>query len=157
MAHGEIQTSQSAEAAGAAAVVLEAVVRCTEIDINGHVNNANQVSAEEALQNAARLFQDGGAAAVKLEGGRSLAATVRRLTDAGLPVIGHIGLTPQHVHRLGGMWRQARDDEAAQTLVGDALELEDAGAIAIVLEAIPDAVAEDVTRRLTIPTMRICS
>src|SRR5499427_5066481 len=79
-----------------------------------------QVSAEEALRNAARLFQEGGAAAVKLEGGRSLAATVRRLTDAGLPVMGHMGLTPQHVHRLGGMQQQARGDEAAQELVGDA-------------------------------------
>jgi 3-methyl-2-oxobutanoate hydroxymethyltransferase len=114
-----------------------------------------QVSAEEALRNAARLFQEGGAAAVKLEGGRSLAATVRRLTDAGLPVMGHIGLTPQHVHRLGGMRQQARGDEAAQELLGDALELEDAGAFAIVLEAIPDAVAEAVTRRLKIPTIGI--
>src|SRR5262245_19417074 len=114
-----------------------------------------QVSAEEALRNAARLFQEGGAAAVKLEGGRSLAATVRRLTDGGLPVMGHVGLTPQHVHRLGGMRQQAREDEAAQELVGEALELEDAGAFAIVLEAIPDAVAEAVTSRLTIPTIGI--
>src|SRR5260221_7913249 len=67
-----------------------------------------QVSAEEALRNAARLFQEGGAAAVKLEGGRSVADTVRRLTAAGLPVMGHVGLTPQHVHRLGGMRQQAR-------------------------------------------------
>jgi 3-methyl-2-oxobutanoate hydroxymethyltransferase len=114
-----------------------------------------QVSAEEALRNAARLFQEGGAAAVKLEGGRSLAATVRRLTDAGLPVMGHLGLTPQHVHHLGGMRQQARGDESAQALLGDALELEDAGAFAIVLEAIPDAVAEAVTRRLKIPTIGI--
>jgi 3-methyl-2-oxobutanoate hydroxymethyltransferase len=114
-----------------------------------------QVSAEQALQNAARLFQEGGAAAVKLEGGRPVAETVRRLTESGLPVMGHIGLTPQHVHRLGGMRRQARDDEAAEELLNDALALEDAGAFAIVLEAIPDAVAEAVTSRLRIPTIGI--
>jgi 3-methyl-2-oxobutanoate hydroxymethyltransferase len=114
-----------------------------------------QVSAEEALRNAARLFQEGGAAAVKLEGGCPVAHTVRRLTAAGLPVMGHVGLTPQHVHRLGGMRQQARTDEAAQELVRDALALEDAGAFAVVVEAVPDAVAEAVTSRLTIPTIGI--
>src|SRR3954471_20313460 len=114
-----------------------------------------QVSAEEALRNAARLFQEGGAAAVKVEGGRAVADTARRLTAAGLPVMGHVGLTPQHVHRLGGMGQQARDDEAAQQLLLDALALEDAGAFAVVLEAIPDAVAEVVTSRLKIPTIGI--
>jgi 3-methyl-2-oxobutanoate hydroxymethyltransferase len=114
-----------------------------------------QVSAEEALRNAARLFQEGGAAAVKLEGGRPVVETVRRLTEAGLPVMGHLGLTPQHVHRLGGMRRQARDDEAAKELLDDALALEDAGAFATVLEAIPDDVAEAVTSRLRIPTIGI--
>src|SRR5258705_7455705 len=84
-----------------------------------------QVSPEQALQNAARLFQEGGAAAVKLEGGRAVAQTVRRLTQAGLPVMGHIGLTPQHVHQMGGMRQQARNDEAAQELIADALALED--------------------------------
>jgi 3-methyl-2-oxobutanoate hydroxymethyltransferase len=114
-----------------------------------------QVSPEQALRNAARLFQEGGAAAVKLEGGRELADTVRKLTAAGLPVMGHLGLTPQHVHRLGGMRRQASNDEKAQELILDALALEDAGAFAIVLEAIPDAVAETVTSRLKIPTIGI--
>src|SRR5258707_4885904 len=114
-----------------------------------------QVSAEEALRNAARLFQEGGAAAVKLEGGRAVADTIRRLTTAGLPVMGHVGLTPQHVHRLGGMRQQARNDEAAEELILDALAVEDAGAFAIVLEAIPDAVAEAVTSRLRIPTIGI--
>ena len=114
-----------------------------------------QVSAEQAMQNAARLFQEGGAAAVKIEGGRPVAETVRRLTAAGLPVMGHVGLTPQHVHRLGGMRKQARNDEAAQELILDALALEDAGAFAIVLEAIPDAVAESVSSRLKIPTIGI--
>jgi 3-methyl-2-oxobutanoate hydroxymethyltransferase len=114
-----------------------------------------QVSAEEAMRNAARLFQEGGAAAVKLEGGRPVADTVRRLTAAGLPVMGHVGLTPQHVHRLGGMRQQARSDEAAGELILDALALEDAGAFAVVLEAVPDAVAGEVTSRLKIPTIGI--
>jgi 3-methyl-2-oxobutanoate hydroxymethyltransferase len=114
-----------------------------------------QVTTEEAMRNAARLFQEGGAAAVKLEGGRAVAETVRRITSAGLPVMGHVGLTPQHVHRLGGMRQQARDDAAAQELIADALALQEAGAFAIVLEAIPDAVAEAVTSRLQIPTIGI--
>src|SRR5260221_815701 len=114
-----------------------------------------QVSAEEALRNAARLFQEGGAAAVKLEGGRPVAGVVRRLTAAGIPVMGHVGLTPQHVHRLGGMRQQAREEEAAQELIRDALALEDAGAFAVVVEAVPDAVAEAVTSRLKIPTIGI--
>src|SRR5712672_2001019 len=114
-----------------------------------------QVSVEEALRNAARLFQEGGAAAVKLEGGRSVADTVRKLTAAGLPVMGHVGMTPQHVHRLGGMRQQAREEEAAQELIRDALALEDAGAFAVVVEAVPEAVAEAVTSRLKIPTIGI--
>jgi len=114
-----------------------------------------QISAEQAMRNAARLFQEGGAAAVKLEGGRAVADTVRRLTAAGLPVMGHVGLTPQHVHRLGGMRQQARDDDAAEELISDALALEDAGAFAVVLEAIPDPVAQEVTSRLKIPTIGI--
>jgi 3-methyl-2-oxobutanoate hydroxymethyltransferase len=114
-----------------------------------------QVTTEEAMRNAARLFREGGADAVKLEGGRSVAETVRRITSAGLPVMGHVGLTPQHVHRLGGMRQQARDDEAAQELISDALALEDAGAFAVVLEAIPHSVADAVTSRLKIPTIGI--
>ncbi len=114
-----------------------------------------QVSPEQAIQNAARLFQGGGAAAVKLEGGRPVANTVRRLTEAGLPVMGHVGLTPQHVHYLGGMRQQARNEQGAQDLLLDALALEDAGAFAVVLEAIPDAVAEAATSRLKIPTIGI--
>jgi len=114
-----------------------------------------QVTAEEAMRNAARLFQEGGAAAVKLEGGRAVAETVKRLTMAGLPVMVHLGLTPQYVHQLGGMQQQARNDKAAQELILDARALEDAGAFAVVLEAIPDALAEAVTSRLSIPTIGI--
>jgi 3-methyl-2-oxobutanoate hydroxymethyltransferase len=114
-----------------------------------------QISVEQAMHNAGRLFQEGGAAAVKIEGGRSVADVISRLTSAGLPVMGHIGLTPQHVHRLGGMRRQAQDEESAQALVEDALALEDAGAFAVVLEAIPDSVAQSITDRLKIPTIGI--
>lgn len=87
-----------------------------------------QVTPEEALRNAGRLFQQGGAAAVKLEGGGQVADVVRRLTGAGLPVMGHLGLTPQHVHQLGGMRRQAANESAADELLRDALSLEAAGA-----------------------------
>ena len=114
-----------------------------------------QVSPSRALLNAWKLFQEGGAAALKLEGGRAIAETVRRLTAAGLPVMGHLGLTPQHVHRLGGMRQQARNGDTAEELITDALALEDAGAFALVLEAIPDEVAETVTSRLRIPTFGI--
>lgn len=114
-----------------------------------------QISAKQAMQNAARLFQEGGAAAVKVEGGRSVAKVVRKLTAAGLPVMGHVGLTPQYVHQLGGMRQQARNEQAAQELLLDTLALEEAGAFALVLEAIPDAVAEAVTARLKIPTIGI--
>jgi 3-methyl-2-oxobutanoate hydroxymethyltransferase len=114
-----------------------------------------QVCAEDALRNAGRLFQEGGAAAVKIEGGRELAATVRRLTTAGMPVMGHLGLTPQHVHRLGGMRRQGSGEEAARELVDGAVALEEAGAFAVVLEAIPDDVAQAITARLCIPTIGI--
>jgi 3-methyl-2-oxobutanoate hydroxymethyltransferase len=114
-----------------------------------------QVSTAQAMRNAARIFQEGGAAAVKLEGGRAVADTVRKLTTAGLPVMGHLGLTPQHVHRLGGMRQQAHDDRAVKELILDALALEEVGAFAVVLEAIPDAVAQAVTSRLRIPTIGI--
>jgi 3-methyl-2-oxobutanoate hydroxymethyltransferase len=114
-----------------------------------------QISIEQAMHNACRLFQEGGAAAVKIEGGRSVAGVLSRLTSAGLPVMGHIGLTPQDVHRMGGMRRQAQDEESAQALLEDALALEDAGAFAVVLEAIPDSVAQSVTDRLKIPTIGI--
>src|SRR5882672_509604 len=114
-----------------------------------------QVSPEQATRNATRLFQEGDAAAVKLEGGRAVADTVRKLTAAGMPVMGHLGLTPQHVHRLGGMRRQTRDENAAIELIHDAIALQDAGAFALVLEAIPTAVAEAVTSKLRIPTIGI--
>src|SRR5918912_800279 len=92
-----------------------------------------QVSADEAVRNAGRLIQEGGAQAVKLEGGTSVAATVRRIVDCGIPVMGHIGLTPQSVHQLGGYKVQGRTVEAAARLLSDARALEHAGAFSLVL------------------------
>jgi 3-methyl-2-oxobutanoate hydroxymethyltransferase len=89
-----------------------------------------QVSADEAIRNAGRLIQEGGAAAVKVEGGHAILDVVRRLTDYGIPVMGHLGLTPQSVHAIGGFRQQARDEESASRLLADAKELEQAGAFA---------------------------
>jgi 3-methyl-2-oxobutanoate hydroxymethyltransferase len=114
-----------------------------------------QVTPEDALRNAARLIQEAGAAAVKLEGGQALAQTVRRIVSAGIPVMGHLGLTPQSVHQLGGHRLQAKTPAAAQTLIEDALALQDAGAFAIVLELVPASLARLVTRQLAIPTIGI--
>lgn len=114
-----------------------------------------QVDAETALRNAGRLLQEGGAQAVKLEGGRPVAQIVRRMSDAGIAVMGHIGLTPQSVHRLGGYRVQGRDERSAEALVEDALALQDAGAFSIVLELIPADLASRVTASLHIPTIGI--
>ena len=114
-----------------------------------------KISPEQALTNAARLMQEGGAGAVKMEGGESLAPVVERIVAAGIPVMAHIGLTPQSVHQLGGWRVQGRDAEAARHLLNDALALEKAGAFAIVLETIPTQLAKEITRRLTIPTIGI--
>ena len=114
-----------------------------------------QVNVEETVRNAGRLMRDGGAAAVKLEGGRPVIDAVRRLVDIGIPVMGHLGLLPQSVHQLGGYRQQATRQEDAARLLEDALALEVAGAFAIVLEAIPAMVARDVTAALRIPTIGI--
>ena len=114
-----------------------------------------QVSTEEALRNAGRLVQEGGAHAVKLEGGTRSAETVKRIVEAGIPVMGHIGLTPQSEHALGGFRVQGRDLVGALALIDDAVALEDAGAFAVVLETIPSELARIITDRLTIPTIGI--
>jgi 3-methyl-2-oxobutanoate hydroxymethyltransferase len=114
-----------------------------------------QLNAEEAMRNAGRLIKEGGAAAVKIEGGQHMAETAKRLTDIGVPVMGHLGLTPQSVHKFGGFRPQARDSEAAAQLVEDAAMLEQAGVFAIVLESIPDDVAREVTANIHIPTIGI--
>ncbi len=114
----------------------------------------SQISPEETFRNAARLMA-AGAQMVKLEGGTEMAATVEFLTRRGIPVCGHIGLTPQSVHQLGGYRVQGRDDADARKLVQDAQTLEAAGATLIVLEAIPAPLAAEVTRQLHIPTIGI--
>jgi 3-methyl-2-oxobutanoate hydroxymethyltransferase len=114
-----------------------------------------QVDAETALRNAGRLLQEGGAQAVKLEGGKPVVGIVRRMADAGIAVMGHIGLTPQSLHKLGGYRVQGRDERAAGALIEDAVAVQDAGAFAIVLELIPAELAEKVTARLHIPTIGI--
>ena len=114
-----------------------------------------QVSPEQALTNCGRAMKDSGCHAVKLEGGQTMAATVRRLVEVGIPVMGHIGLTPQSVHALGGYRVQGRDDATAERLKADAAALQDAGAFAIVLELVPAALASQISKALTIPTIGI--
>lgn len=114
-----------------------------------------QVSVEEAIRNAGRAMQQTGAGAVKLEGGATVAKTVRALVDVGIPVMGHLGFTPQSVHALGGARVQGRQEDAAERLLADARALEDAGAFSMVLELIPAPLAERVTAALTIPTIGI--
>ena len=114
-----------------------------------------QPSDELAITNAGRLIAEGGADCVKLEGGGRMVDRVRAIAESGIAVIGHLGLTPQSAPALGGFRAQARTAEAAQRLLEDALALEAAGAVAIVLEAIPPQVAEVVTERLAIPTIGI--
>jgi 3-methyl-2-oxobutanoate hydroxymethyltransferase len=114
-----------------------------------------QVSPSEAIRNAGRVLQETGAHGVKLEGGRPMAETVRALVDRGIPVIGHLGLTPQSVHALGGYRVQGRDAATAERLLADARALEEAGACAIVLELLPAALAKRITATLTIPTIGI--
>lgn len=114
-----------------------------------------QSSIGEALMNAGRLIKEGGAHAIKLEGGAQHVELVSRLVGAGIPVMGHIGLTPQSFHQLGGFKIQGRDSGAADKLVADARALEAAGAYSIVLEGIPTEIAERITEELTIPTIGI--
>lgn len=114
-----------------------------------------QVSVAEALRNAGRLIQEGGAAAVKIEGGNGGLEVVQRLVEAGIPVMGHIGLLPQHVHQLGGFRRQGTSERDAHRLLRDAGELEQAGAFAIVLESIPHALAGQITEAVSVPTIGI--
>jgi len=114
-----------------------------------------QVTVAEAVRNAGRLLQEGGAAAVKLEGGRPVLDVVRRLVDVGIPVMGHLGLQPQSVHQLGGYRKRGTWPHEAETIFEDAEALQHAGAFAIVLEAIPDEVARRVTAHLDVPTIGI--
>lgn len=113
------------------------------------------ISVDDALRNAARFIQEGGAQAVKVEGGETVSDKVRRLVECGIPVMGHIGLTPQSIHQLGGFKAQGKTVEAGQRLLNDARMLEEAGTFAIVLESIPAQLSALITAKVTIPTIGI--
>ena len=113
------------------------------------------ISADQALANAARFLQQAGAQSVKLEGGRRMAPTIHRLVENGIPVMAHIGLTPQSVHQLGGWRVQGRTKATATRLMDDARAVEDAGAYAVVLELVPAELAALISQRLQIPTIGI--
>lgn len=114
-----------------------------------------QESPAQAFRNAARVLKETEAASVKLEGGAELADTVRYLTKRGIPVMGHVGLMPQHVHRYGGFKTQGKDEGASKAILHDAKEIASAGAFAIVLEGIPETLAAEITHGIPIPTIGI--
>ncbi|NMA52191.1 MAG: 3-methyl-2-oxobutanoate hydroxymethyltransferase, partial [Peptococcaceae bacterium] len=114
-----------------------------------------QVTVEDAVRNAGRIMKETGSQAVKMEGGREIADSVRAIVNAGIPVCGHMGLTPQHVHQLGGFKVQGKDLEAARKMIDDALAIEKAGAFCLVLEMVPAPLAKIITEKLQIPTIGI--
>lgn len=114
-----------------------------------------QVNPDQAVANAGRLMQESNVHGVKLEGGRSMIPVIKRILQAGIPVMGHLGLTPQSVHRFGGFLVQGKDDESAQRLKQAAKALEEAGCFSIVLEAVPSNLAAEISESLTIPTIGI--
>jgi len=114
-----------------------------------------QVSPEQALQNAGRFLQEAGAEAVKLEGGVMVRDAIQTIVRAGIPVMGHVGLTPQSVHRFGGYKVQGREKDRREMVLRDAVAVEEAGAFAVVLEGMPLDLAQEITERSTIPTIGI--
>ncbi|MET0583553.1 MAG: 3-methyl-2-oxobutanoate hydroxymethyltransferase, partial [Candidatus Binatia bacterium] len=114
-----------------------------------------QTSREQALQNAGRFLKEAGAEAVKLEGGVTMRDTIDAIVKAGIPVMGHVGLTPQSVHQFGGSKIQGREKDRRERVLRDALAVEEAGAFSIVLEGMPLELAKEITERLTIPTIGI--
>lgn len=113
------------------------------------------LSTRESVQNAGRLLQEGGAQSVKLEGGQEVADSIRAIVAAGIPVMGHLGLTPQSVHVMGGYRVQGKDEEAARKLLQDARAIQEAGVYAVVLECVPTPLAKLITESLDIPTIGI--
>jgi 3-methyl-2-oxobutanoate hydroxymethyltransferase len=145
-------------------VTMDDMVRHTQAVVRGAKNAlivadmpfmSYQVSVEDGVRNAGRLIQEAGAHAVKLEGGKAIAETVRRIVTTGIPVLGHLGLTPQSVNQLGGYRIQGRTLPQAQELLEDAETLEAAGVFAVVLEGVPGPLATVVTKRLRVPTIGI--
>jgi len=114
-----------------------------------------QVSVQEAVRNAGRLVAEGGVGSIKLEGGAEFADVIAAITRASIPVMGHLGLTPQSVHKMGGYVVQGRDEDAAKKILEDAIALERAGCYALVLEGVPLDLAKQITQRLSIPTIGI--
>jgi len=114
-----------------------------------------QVSIEQAVTNAGRLMKEGRANAVKLEGGAAVCPQIKAITDAGIPVVAHLGLTPQSINALGGNKVQGKSEEAAREMLDDALKVQEAGAFAVVLECVPAPLATLITEKLTIPTIGI--
>jgi len=145
-------------------VTLEVMLHHTKAVVRGAKNAlivgdmpfmTYQVSTEDAMRNAGRFMQEAGCQAVKLEGGVTVAATVKKMTDAGIPVMGHIGLTPQSINQLGGHKIQGKTPEAAKRLLDDAIALDKAGAFAVVLETVPAPLAALITKKIGIPTIGI--
>jgi 3-methyl-2-oxobutanoate hydroxymethyltransferase len=114
-----------------------------------------QASPGDAVTNAGRFLQEAGAEAVKIEGGREMAKTIGKLTEVGIPVMGHLGLTPQSIHQFGGYRIRGKSQEEAQRLIQDAHAIEEAGCFSVVLEKIPSDLAREVTQQLKIPTIGI--
>lgn len=114
-----------------------------------------QTDLRDARFNAGRLIKEAGAQAVKLEGGEPVAETIRAIVNIDIPVVGHVGLTPQSIHRMGGFKVQGREDEQARQILADAIAVEEAGAFAMVLEGIPSELAKQVTETVSIPTIGI--
>lgn len=149
---------------GTVPVTMEQIIQHTRAVVKGAPNTliigdmpfgSYNVSVEDAIRNANRIIKEGGADAIKLEGGKNFARVVETMVNGGIPVMGHIGLTPQTVGQLGGFKVQGKDAEAAKLLLEDAKALEKAGAFAIVLECVPAPVAKILTAELAIPTMGI--
>ena len=145
-------------------VTMEDIIHHTRMVVRGNKNSlivadlpfmTYQVEPAQALRNAARLLQEGGAHTVKLEGGENIATTIRRIVDCDIPVMAHIGVTPQSVNAFGGYRVRGRSVEQARQIVQDALAVEAAGAYAVVLELVPAPLARLITQRLTIPTIGI--
>src|SRR5690606_13313988 len=114
-----------------------------------------QLSVDEGFRNAGRIMKETSAGAVKLEGGERVAETIKKITDAGIPVMGHIGLTPQSIHQFGSYRERGREKEEADEILKDAKIVEEAGAFSIVIEKIPSDLAKQVTQSLSIPTIGI--
>jgi len=135
----------------------KAVVRGTEwaLVVGDMPFMTYHTSTEDAMRNAARFIQEAGAQAVKLEGGVTVAEKVKRIVECGIPVMGHIGLTPQSIHQFGGHKAQGKTPEAAVKILEDARALEEAGAFAVVLETVPAQLASLITEKLSIPTIGI--